>query len=248
MQGHPLFQVFADSAVDRLSGEFRTPLVFGADMNHEQMEERWVLAPLSELDFLLPESLKIMVSRELDGGTKRSRALDIDFSGHVASTCATGYLGQELKRSFPSPKIGHVQSDVRVDDAHQSDVWEIEPLGDHLCADQDINFTGSKRLQNRTIRIFPRHRIGVHSCNRCRRKKLLHCTLDFLGSVACVTNGGVGTFRAVSRSQRDMAAQVAFEPIFTQMKGERDAAIRAFTDEAALIANQGSGEAAPVQE
>ena len=45
-----------------------------------------------------------------------------------------------------------------------------------------------------------------------------------------------------------MAAQVAFDAIFTQMKSERDAAIRAFTDEAALIANQRSGEASPVQE
>jgi hypothetical protein len=27
-----------------------------------------------------------------------------------------------------------VQSYVRVDDTHQSDVWEVEPLGDHLCA------------------------------------------------------------------------------------------------------------------
>ena len=167
MQRHPVFQVFADSPVDRLSGKFRTPLVFGADMNHEQMEERWVLAPLPEVDFLLPETLKIMVSRELDGGTKRSRALDKDFSRHVSSTCATGDLSQELECSFPSPKIGHVQSNVRVDDTHQSDVWEIEPLGDHLCADQDINFSGSKRLQNRTIRIFPRHRISVHPCNRC---------------------------------------------------------------------------------
>ena len=166
MKRHSVFQVFADSPVDRLCGKFRTPLVFGADMNHEQMEERRVLAPLSEVDFLLPEALKIVVSRELDGGTKRSRALDIDFSGHVSSACATGDLSQELECSFPSPKIGHMQSNVRVDDTHQSDVGEIEPLGDHLGADQDVDFPGSKRLQNRTIRVFSRHRIGVHSCNR----------------------------------------------------------------------------------
>jgi hypothetical protein len=43
-----------------------------------------------------------------------------------------------------------------------------------------------------------------------------------------------------------MAAQMAFESVFTQMESERDAAIRTFTCEAALIANQGSGVAAPV--
>ena len=52
-----------------------------------------------------------------------------------------------------------------------------------------------------------------------------------------------GHFRGASAH---VAAQMAFQPIFTLMKGERDAAIRAFTDEAALIANQGSGESAPV--
>ena len=82
------------------------------------MEKRWVVAPLSKVDFLLPEALKVVVSRELDRGAKRCRTLDIDFSSHVASTRATGYLSQELKGPFSSSKIGHVQSYVRVDDAH----------------------------------------------------------------------------------------------------------------------------------
>ena len=45
-----------------------------------------------------------------------------------------------------------------------------------------------------------------------------------------------------------MAAQMAFKPIFTLMKGERDTAIRTLADEAALIADQGSGESASVEE
>ena len=135
MQGHARVRFFTDSAVDGFSGEFRKPLMFGANMNHQQMEKRGVLASLPKLDFLLPESLEIVVSRELDRWTKRGRTLDKDFSGHVASTGPTGDLGQELKGPFSSSKIGHVQSNVRVDDAHQSDVWKIEALGDHLCAD-----------------------------------------------------------------------------------------------------------------
>jgi hypothetical protein len=45
-----------------------------------------------------------------------------------------------------------------------------------------------------------------------------------------------------------VAAQVAFEPIFALVESQRYAAIWALTYETALIANQGSGEAAPVQE
>src|ERR1700758_3224775 len=47
-------QFFAHSAMDGFSGEFRTPLVFRADMDHQQMEKRWVVAPLSKLNFLFP--------------------------------------------------------------------------------------------------------------------------------------------------------------------------------------------------
>jgi hypothetical protein len=85
-------QFFAHSAMDGFSGEFRAPLVFRADMDHQQMEKRRVVAPLSELNFLLPEALKIMMSRELDRGTKRCGTLDIDFSSHIAAPRATGYL------------------------------------------------------------------------------------------------------------------------------------------------------------
>jgi hypothetical protein len=45
-----------------------------------------------------------------------------------------------------------------------------------------------------------------------------------------------------------MAAQMAFKPIFALMKSERDTAIGTFADKAALIADQRSGESAPVEE
>ena len=45
-----------------------------------------------------------------------------------------------------------------------------------------------------------------------------------------------------------MAAQMTFKPILPLMKGQGDTAIRAFADEAALVANQGSGESPSVEE
>jgi hypothetical protein len=238
MQGHTGIQLFAYPPVDGFCRKLCAPLVFRTDMDHKQMEKRRVFTPLPKLDFLLPKPPEIMVSSELDGGTKWGRTLDIDFSGHVASTRTTGYLGQELKRPFAGSKIWHVQSDIGIDDAHQSHVWEIEPLSDHLCPDQNSDFARPKRLQNLAIGIFSRHRISVHSCHCGRWKNLLDRTFDFLGSVSCKSDRGVGAFRTFGWCQRDMAAQMALEPIFTQMERKGDAAIRTFAHVAALIANQ----------
>src|SRR5580704_7945634 len=160
-----------------------------ANMNHEQMKKRGIFASLPEINFLLPESLEIVVARELDRWTEGGGTLDENFSRHVASTGATGDLGQQLKGPFSSPEIGHMQADIRVDDAYQRDVWEIQALGNHLRPDQNVDFTGSKRLQRLAICVFARHRVSVHSGDCGRRKKFANGTFDFLGSVPCIANG-----------------------------------------------------------
>src|SRR4249920_2269444 len=120
--------------------------MFRADMNHQQMKERGVFASLPELNFLFPESFEIMMARKLDRWTERGRTLNKDFSGHIAAAGPSGNLGQELKSPFSSPKIGHMQADVGVDDADQGNVWKIKAFGNHLSSDQNVNFTRSKSL------------------------------------------------------------------------------------------------------
>src|ERR1700729_780110 len=66
MQRHARIRFFADSAVDRFSRKFRQPLMFGANINHEQMKKRRIITSLAKLNFLLPESLKIVMACELD--------------------------------------------------------------------------------------------------------------------------------------------------------------------------------------
>src|SRR6476660_6351690 len=132
-------------------------------MNHQQMKKWGVFTSLAKLDLLLPESLEIVMPGELNRGTKRGRALDENLSSHVASTCAAGHLRQQLKRPLSRAEIGHMQADIGVDDANQRHVWKIKALGDHLCPDQKVDLSSSKRLQRLSIGVFSRHRIGVHS-------------------------------------------------------------------------------------
>src|SRR6202035_5667140 len=211
------------------------------------MKKRGVFPSFAKLNFLFPKSFEVVMARELDRRTERGRTLDEDFSSHVASPGAPGDLRQQLKRPLSSAKIWHVQADIRVDNANQRDVRKIKTLGNHLRPDQNVDFASSKRLQRLSIGVFPRHRIGVHSRDCCGWKEFAHRALDLLGSIPGVANRDVTAFRAFSRRQSRMSAEMAFQPVFTLMKGERDTAIRTVADKTALIADQRSGESSPVE-
>ena len=55
------------------------------------------------------------------------------------------HLGEQLERPLGGAEVGHVQADVRVDDADQRHVGEVQPLGDHLRAEQDVDLAARGR-------------------------------------------------------------------------------------------------------
>ena len=50
-------------------------------------------------------------------------------------------LARELKCALRRAKVRKINSDVRVDHAHQSDIRKIEPFRNHLCTEQHIDLT-----------------------------------------------------------------------------------------------------------
>ena len=58
-----------------------------------------------------------------------------------------------MERAFARAKIRLMQRHVRVNDAHQRDIGNVVPLGDHLGADQQIKFAFIERIQ-RPLKIF----------------------------------------------------------------------------------------------
>ena len=69
-------------------------------------------------------------------------SLDQDFPRFVSPAGATGHLQDKLADTLGTAKVGAIKSLVCLEDAHQSDIWEMVPLGQHLCTNQDIRFTG----------------------------------------------------------------------------------------------------------
>jgi hypothetical protein len=55
---------------------------------------------------------------------------------HVAASGAAGDLGEKLKGALGRAEIRHAEADIGRDHAHQRDIGNIVPLGDHLRAHQ----------------------------------------------------------------------------------------------------------------
>src|SRR6516165_6360358 len=172
------------------------------------MNERRVFAPLTKLALLLPKPFEIVVSGKLYRRAERRGTLHINFPFCIASTGAPCNLSQQLKRALSSSKIGHMQSNVGVDYADQSNVRKIEPLSDHLSSDQNIDFTDSKRMKSLSIRVLSAHGICVHSgCGR-RWKKLLHRAFDFFGAETSVADRRISALWTFAWGDCDMTAEM----------------------------------------
>jgi len=86
---------------------------------------------------------------------KRRERLDDDFAFHVTAPSATRHLSQELEGPFAGAKVRLVQRQVGVDDANECHIGEMKALGDHLGAQQYVDFARAKVAKNTAVIIFP---------------------------------------------------------------------------------------------
>src|SRR6266481_1819439 len=156
------------------------------------MNERRVFAPLTKLAFLLPKAFEIVVSGELYSRAERCGTLHINFPFCIASASAAGNLSQQLKCTLSSSKIGHMQSDVGVDNADQGNIRKIEPFSDHLRSDQNIDFADPERMKSLSIRVLSAHGIRVHSSHDRCWEKFLYRAFDLFGAESSIADRWVG--------------------------------------------------------
>lgn len=75
---------------------------------------------------------------------------------------AAGHLAQKLESPFEGTEIGAFEYIVRIEDAHEGNMVEVQPFGDHLRADQDVGAALLERLKDVPVGVFPTRGIGVH--------------------------------------------------------------------------------------
>ncbi len=63
-------------------------------------------------------------------------------------------LCHKLKSAFMGPEVWEVQHVIRIQDAHNTNIVEVQPFAHHLCADQDINPALFKILNDMFVSMF----------------------------------------------------------------------------------------------
>ena len=64
--------------------------------------------------------------------------------GKLPAPGAAGHLREQLKRSLGCAKIRHPETDIGGDHSHQRHVRNVVAFGDHLRADENVEFALAK--------------------------------------------------------------------------------------------------------
>ena len=222
--------------------------VFGANANQNEVRERGVVPLAPKLDFLVAESLEIVVARELDAWVVWRECLDKDFALDFAAASPSGDLGEELEGAFACAEVGHLESDVGVDDSDEGDAGEVEAFGDHLGADEDVDFTGAKGSEGFAECAFALHDVGVHAFDDGFWEDFNDGVLDFFGTGTAVFDAWVVAFAAGFWGDGDVAADVAYDAVDVAVVGEGDGTVATLFHVATAFAQEGGGEAAAIEE
>jgi len=68
-----------------------------------------------------------------------------------------------VERAFRGAVVRHEQPGVRGHDTNERDIGEVEPLRDHLRADQHVDVLLAKRTEHPFMGAAFGHRVGVHA-------------------------------------------------------------------------------------
>src|SRR6266850_862461 len=162
------------------------------------------------------------------------------------ATRATEHLRQKLERPLGRCVVGEVEHRVGVHHADERHAGEVEPLRDHLRADDHLRVPGAHALEESGVRALRAHGVAVVA----QQGRAGHGLADFLehalGPDAEMSDALAPAVRADRRRLSAPPATVAHERA-VEVIGERDVAFGAVHDETAVAAEHDRREAAPVQ-
>jgi len=173
--------------------------------------------------------------------------LDDDFAFEFAASRSAGDLSDELEGALACAEVWDVESEVSIEDSYEGDVGEVESFGDHLCADNDVDFVGFEFCECVAQGVFAAHGVGIDTNDAGLRENFLDDGFYFFCAEALEADGFVTAFWAFSGGDGLLAAHVADEAFFSFVVSERDGAVLAFADVSAGWALEGAGEASAVE-
>ena len=140
-----------------------------------------------------------------------------------------------------------MQAEVCVEHTNERDIGEVQAFGDHLGADDDVDFALAKFLQGFTQGVFTAHGVGVDACDSCLWEYFFDDALYLLGAVALAADGGVTTLGTFLGGQCLVATHVADEAVISAVIGERDSTVAALANMTTAGTLHGAGESTAIE-
>ena len=194
------------------------------------------------------EALEVAALGELHGlgggleGLHDHRALE------PSAARAARDLGEELEGALGGAEIRQLEREVGVEDPDQRHAREVQALGDHLGAEQDIQLARPEVGEDLAEAVLARHGVRVDAGHARAGEELRHDLLGALGAVALPADVGRAAGRAGGRRGGAVVAEVAAHGAVGAVQRERHAAMRAGGGDAAGGADAGARVAAAVEE
>ena len=178
----------------------------------------------------------------------RAVRLDDRLSGVEPPAGAPHHLRDERKRALARAVILRIQALVRVQHAHERDVFKIQPLGHHLGAEQDVRLALCKPREQLFVRALGGHGVRVHAQHARGREALAQLLLHLLRARRFGKQALAAAHRAFARDLDRRAAVVAHRAAGHRVVGHIRRAGGALGHPAAQRAADHAAVAAPVEE
>ena len=191
-------------------------------------------APFDNLAFV--HRVVVVVHCVADGLMVGLVGLDDDLALPSASSGATADLCHLLEAALVGAEIGIGNEVVGGEDSDDADVVEVESLGDHLCADKDVDAVFVEIVEDFYILVFLRCRIEIHTCYARLGEEDSEVVFDAFGAEASHSERRGMAGRAFGGDGYGVAAIVAAEAVGGLVVDERDVAVLALRYPVADIA------------
>lgn len=96
---------------------------------------------------------------------------------------AARHLRQKLEGALSRAGIRDMETQVRVQHAHQRHVGKVQTLGNHLGAQENVYLMGAELVQNGSDGVFAPGHVRIHARDARRRKGAPQDFLHLLGTV-----------------------------------------------------------------
>ena len=161
-----------------------------------QAHERRVGRRTAESEFRRGKAIGVVRRREGQRMMPGRTRLHDDAAAARTPTRATRHLRQQLESALGRAEVRQVQGGVGVHHAHQGHPREIQPLGDHLGAEQDVHVPAVDGREDALVRTLAAGGIEVHARHARRGITLGHQPLELLGAHAASHLHRATTLRA----------------------------------------------------